>query len=176
MNKMGFTMSVDQYDPITGFYYKSITKTVEETKETSRFLSSRSFSKSSPDSVVNIGILNPLNDEISLLFPQDQRVEIRQFIFEIGYDKESSLIEFTNGGHFIRNNHNIKKRSPNNHLLIVTVEEGDDTLWLADKKGTDLRKVTVIKENSNWHLDIKNSKIRVISSIESVLSVESFAW
>lgn len=169
MKQMNFNNLVDDYDPISGFYFKSIT---EEKKETSR------FSKNSPKVIVkNIGIFNPSTDEIFTVFPVEEDVIVNKLLFEIGYKKSSLSIEYNdNSFHKIRNNSNIEKRNLNSKLLISTLCDVGCTLWVSDKDGKNLNKITTVSDKDSWHLDVKNSKIRVVSSTEGKLYIQSFAW
>ena len=169
---MNFNNSINKYDPVSGLYFKSITK---EEEDVSRSRFSKSLSKAKV-LTCNIGIFDPETNEIKTIFPDDQEIELCNFIFEIGYDEESSVIEFNNDSQFIRNNNSIEKREPNHHLLIVTTHDNKYTLWKSDRKGDDLEETIIVPEKSNWHIDVKNSKIRVISSQKGILSVDSFVW
>ncbi len=166
---MNFNNLVDSYDPISGFYFKSITK--EET-EVSR------FSKSSPKIIVpNIVIFDPLTDEIFTVFPLEKDVVVSKCLFEIKYNKESLSVEYNDSSfHKIRNNAHIEKRALSNKLLISTLGDDNCTLWKSDKDGKNLKEIITMLSKDSWHLDVKNSKIRVVSSTEGRLHIQSFTW
>ena len=168
MKQMNFNNLVDSYDPISGFYFKSIT----EEGEVSR------FSKSSPNIVVkNIGIFDPLTDRISTVFPLEKNVVVNKFLFEVKYNKDSLSIEYNDSSfQKIRNNSNIEERALSNKLLISTLDGDNCTLWKSDKDGKNLKEITTVLSKDSWHLDVKNSKIRVVSSTEGKLHIQSFTW
>ena len=166
MKSMNFNNSIDKYDPISGYYFKSISKEVEASR----------FSKSNDVKTTNIGVLDPQTNKITTIFPASEDLKIGQVIFEIGYDKTLSAIKFNDNSYFIRNNNGIEKRKVNNSLLITTMNENSYTLWKAEKNGTNLKKLAVVSEKSNWHIDVKNSLVRIISSEEGTLIIENYDW
>jgi len=167
---MNFNYITDYYDPISGLYYKSITN--EETVAVSR------FSKSSPKVIVkNIGIFDPLTDEIFTVFPPEKDVVVSKLLFEVKYNKKLSSIDYNdNSFHMIRNNARIEKREPCNKLLISTLDGDNCTLWVSEKNGKNLKEMTTVLSKDSWHIDVKNSKIRVVSSTEGRLHIQSFDW
>ena len=166
MKNMNFTRSIDKYDPESGFYFKSIS----QEKESSR------FSKNNEIVTTNIGVLDPLTNKITTIFPTNSNLNIGEFIFETSYCDKSSTIQFNNNSSYIRNNNHIQKRDLNNHVLISTITEEIHTLWVADKKGTNVKEITKFSDKSDWHLDVKNMSIRVVSSEEGALVIDSFDW
>jgi len=78
----------------------------------------------------------------------------------------------------IKNNQNIEPRNPKSSMLILTrnTETNDETFYFAKKNGTDLRKAKTISQSDDWHVDVKNSVVRVIRQVGSELQIESFKW
>jgi ribosomal protein L24 len=161
------TASVDIYDIDTGFYYKSISKKQKK----SGFI----ISKASDYQISNINIYNPKTNKSRMIFKTHNQ-NIIDFLFEMEYYKKS--ISFNQAYEHIKNNNNIEKRTPKDKLLIATYNKDtkETTLWSCNKDGENLKKITIVKDKFNWHIDVKNSKIMVIYSRNEQFQVKIFDW
>jgi len=162
--------NIDTYDPATGLYYKA----VEESPEEGNFLSS----KASHNIVLNIAIFDPAKGTYNLLFKEPQKSGISIVLFETGF-KEGS-IEF-NGSTYSRlvlNNTQVAKRNLRDKLLVGVrnKELKSIILFVSDKKGGNLTKLAVIPYTADWHIDVKNSKLRVVHQTGKSIRIESFEW
>ncbi|MCK5855633.1 MAG: hypothetical protein KAG56_10455 [Sulfurovaceae bacterium] len=159
---------VDKYDPISGLYYKSISN--EEKKAM--------FSKvSGSNHTSNVAIFNPQDETFTMLFGEKKDIQINLFLFETGYDEKYMQIEFQDANSYIvRNNEKIEKRAMKNKLLIGLVKEENMELWTANRQGEELNLLTVVPKASSWHIDVKNSKIRVIDVSDHRFKIENFDW
>jgi len=166
---------IDTYDPVYGKYYKAI----EVKKETKGFLS-----KGDTFLTTNIAIYDPQTDTVKMLFEKDSQRDINVFIFESAFKHET--IQFNGeitkyGGSYhsnIKNNAAIAERAPKNKLLIGTrdVKNKLMALWTAKKDGDDLTKITDVSFDSSWHIDIKNSMIRIITVKNGSFKIKNVAW
>ncbi|MGO8716260.1 MAG: hypothetical protein ACLPSL_02940 [Smithella sp.] len=165
-----FESRIDTYDPITGLYYKA----VEDSHGEGGLLSS----KTSGSVVVNIAIFDPIKETSSLLFKEPQKGGILIVLFETGY--KEGVIEFNGVTHssLVLNNTHVGKRDPRNKLLIaVRSKESKDTiLFVSDKRGGELKKLVTVPLTADWHIDEKNSKLRVVHQTGKGIRVESYVW
>lgn len=162
--------NIDFYDPATGLYYKSIVSK----KEKKSFLSSGSDKQ-----VSNINIYNPETNTSTLLFSEKNQLrDISLLLFETGH-KDGS-IEFFGTGYssYIKNNVNIPERVLKDKMLIVVIEEELQikTFWIAEKTGKKLTKLLVVPVKTNWHIDVKNSKIRTVRQVNGKIEIKSHDW
>ncbi len=161
---------INTYDAQTGLYYKSI----EESGTSDGALSS----KTAQHHVVNINIFNPTDETSTLLFKSAQKDGIPVILFES--DIKDGAVEFsgTASKNIILNNIRIERKSIKNKLLVGTRNKDakETTLFTADKKGNNLKKLVTIPYNADWHLDVKNSKIRVMTQTTKGLNIESYDW
>jgi len=161
-----YNPSIDTYDPVTGLYFKSI-----ESEESSGFLSSKG------KSIVNLFIYDPVTNSGNLLFPKSKNFQIVALSFETSV--ENGEVKFhSDYSASIKNNHNIEKRNPKEDMLIVTrnTETKEETFYFAQKNGAELKKVKTISQSDDWHVDVKNSVVRVIKQVGSEIQIESFKW
>ncbi|CAA6810899.1 MAG: Unknown protein [uncultured Sulfurovum sp.] len=174
-----FITSIEQYDAQTNLYFKSITNENtknEDTKNKDR--KSSLFSKITAESVnvVNIAIVDTLLDSYSLLFDEKSSVNIAFLLFELDYDEEEKNMKFYNQCQAIMNNKNIDKRGIKDKLLIGLHVDKKIELWMSNKRGNSLKKLVTIEKDDKWHLDVKNCKIRVLSSVNSEFFIKNFSW
>ena len=163
-----YPINIDDYDPVTGLYYKSI----EIKKKNKSFLSSGSDYR-----IQNINIFDPKTATTQLLFKDNEPRNIKFILFETGF-KDNSIQFFSGASSAIKNNFSIAKRPIKNKLLIglSDAESKTMTLWVADKMGKKLSRLVSIPFSTDWHIDVKNSKLRIIQLIEGKLSIKSYDW
>lgn len=160
---------IDTYDPITGLYYKAIEFEPEQ----------RGFMSKGPSTqVVNISIYNPASGKHKMLFENDKRRVISIVLFEQEI-KDGKVKYF--GSDFsqrIKNNIAVEGRVPKNNMLIGVRNEKQKLteLWVADKNGATLKIITKVPFTSSWHIDVKNSKLRVVNSQNGEFNIENFVW
>lgn len=162
---------IDTYDPVTGLYYKA----VEEVSTDKGFLSS----KSSQNNVININIFNPIDGTSTLLFKTAQKNGIPIVLFETGF--KDGVIEFNgtaNNRTIALNNFRIYKREPKNKLLVGlrNADLKETILYISDKKGSGLKKLVTVPNAADWHIDVKNSKLRVVHQTGKEIRIESYEW
>lgn len=165
-----YEFRIDTYDPVTGLYYKA----VEETPGEGGFLSS----KTSRNVIVNIAIFDPTKETTALLFNAPQKGGISIVLFETGF--KEGRIEF-NGSTYsalVLNNTNVAKRDTRDKLLVgVRSNESKETiLFVSDKRGGHLKKLVAIPFTADWHIDVKNSKLRVVHQTGKEIRIENYTW
>jgi len=160
---------INTYDPVTGMYFKAILENPER-----GFLTSKTYS----NNVVNVAIYDPAKDMSTLLFKEPQKDGISLVLFETGFKDGSIEFNGSSNSSVVMNNTHIPKRDPKDKLLVsVHREEPKETVILvADKKGTGLKKITAVPQTADWHLDVKNSKLRIVRQTITGIQVESFEW
>lgn len=161
---------IDNYDASTGLYYKAIT----DKNDDGSFLSS----KASQGQITNINIFNPADDSSTQLFKTAPKDGISVFLYENEF--KNGLMEFfgTASNGKVLNNTNIDKRAPKDKLLVGVrnISTKEVTLFISDKKGSGLKKLVTMPQNTDWHIDVKNSKLRVVKQTAKGLTIESFNW
>lgn len=151
--------TVDDYDPATGYYYKSWI---------------------SDDRVTNIYVYDPKTHIGEMIFREGAVYRVSQFIYESGYDPKERTMKF--GGdslNGIRNNEYVAQRPPKDKLLIVTVDQKNSdalVLWTADKSGKNLKRLVAVDFRDDWHLDVRNSKIRIIKQDKNTFVMTGMDW
>lgn len=161
---------IDAYDPISGMYYKGVHKAPDNRG----FLSS----KAPGNLVVNINLFDPATGVSTLLFKEPQKDDITIVLLETGF-KDGS-IEF-NGEiprNYVLNNRAVPKREPKDKLLVGVwnSDTQEIKLWISSKKGRDLRMLVSVPRLADWHIDVKNSKVRVVHKTGGALRLDSFEW
>lgn len=161
---------INEYDPSSGLYFKAVVDSVEERG----FLSS----KESSNNVVNVNIFDPATGQSVLLFKDAQKDGISVIAFEAGF-KDGS-IEF-NGSTYesiALNNSHIKQRNVKDQLLVGVRNNAakETVLLVSDKRGHSLKKIASVPFGASWHIDVKNSKLRVIRQIGNAIKIESYEW
>lgn len=162
---------LNTYDRATGLYFNAIEKKVKE----GGFISSghRFYT-------VNIAIFDPKTGKITTVFNDNKFRKIEKIWFESYYHTDGRSIQFNEGRHFrrIKNNHDIVERAPKNKLLfaIYNVETKLNELWTVSKQGDHLKMIKAFSDDYNWHIDIKNAKIRFVKQIDNKLHIESLDW
>jgi hypothetical protein len=162
---------VDEYDPVTGIYYKAI----EIERENRGFIS-----KGPSTQVANISIFIPETASHSTLFKDNHKRNITLVLYETG--TEENAIKYNMQGHsqVIKNNILKTIRKPKDKLLVSTrTEKHEQTfteLWISDKHGENLKWVTSFPVSHDWHIDVRNSKVRIVSSRNGRFKQKSIEW
>ena len=162
---------VDEYDPATGLYYKAVTIEREN----------RGFINKGPSTqVTNISIFIPETEEHSLLFKDEKQRSISFLLYEMGVENGAMKYRSTDQYRLIKNNNLKTSRLPKDKLLIgVRLEKDQEVhteLWSSDKHGSNLKLLTILPSSQDWHIDVRNSKIRIISSDKGKFSHKSIEW
>lgn len=161
-----YNPSIDTYDPETGLYFKSI-----ESEKKSGFLSSGG------DSIVNLYIYNPETNEGKYLFPKKDNFQIVALAFETSV--ENGEVKFhSDYSSPVKNNNGIASRKPKSKMLILTrnIETKHETFYFSEKGGSNLVKGKTILPSDNWHIDVKNSVVRILRQDGLEITMESFPW
>lgn len=162
---------IDEYDPTVGLYYKAI----EVERKNRGFMS-----KGPSTQVTNISIFNPENEKHLMLFKDNKKRNISIVLYETGINE--GKVEYNLSGHtqIIKNNTSIVSRPPKNKLLVgVRIEKNErifTELWVSSKHGENLRLLTTFPVSSDWHIDMRNSKIRIVTASNSNFTQKSFEW
>ena len=160
---------VNTYDPVTGLYYKS----VEASPGKGGFLS-----KSSLSALVNIAVYDPTKETYTLLFKEPQKEGISVVLFETGFKDGGVKFNGESNSALILNNTHVTKREPKDKLLVgVQNNELKTTdLFISDKRGNKLKKLVTVPFAADWHIDVKNSKLRVVHQTGKGIRVENYTW
>lgn len=163
---------IDTYDAATGLYFKSIERLVEG--------GGILGGKSGGVETVNINVFNPDTGESRLLFQAPPNGPIIAVLFESGFKDGSVIFGGSGSGnpHYVDNNQFLEKRSPKNSVLVATrnPERKETTLYVTEKQSGHLRRVATFPGNVSWHIDVRNSKIRLVQQTASGLKIDSFPW
>ena len=163
---------INAYDPAFGNYYKAIVA-VEEGKG---LLSSTKSTRK----ITNIAIYVPQTNSHKLLFEKDNKREISFVYFESAYKENSIQFNGAEGVYspVIKNNISVPERKPNDKLLIGLRDKEKEltNLWVSKKDGTELQHLANVNFDSTWHIDVKNSMLRVITISNQDLVVKNYPW
>jgi hypothetical protein len=161
---------IDTYDPATGLYFKAVEKPGSGERG---FLGS----KQSNPATLNIAVFDPSTNKSRLLFQEPPVGAIGPVMFETGY-KDGTITFTKEANYHVKNNENVTKREPKSKVLVVvTVEDRKESVLLvAEKKTGTLAPLTTVPQTADWHIDVKNSKLRVVRQTGQGIQVESFDW
>ncbi len=163
-----YSYRIDTYDPVTGLYYASVENAADGRK---------SFLSSSNNLIVNVNIFDPATNSSTPLFKEPQLDGIEFLHFESKY-KEGSM-EF-DGSRSIRvaNNTLIAKRDPKDRILVGVRNKKKDelNLFVATKRGTGLAVLATVPDGAHWHVDVRNSKLRVVRQTGQGVKIDSYDW
>jgi hypothetical protein len=161
---------VDVYDPSTGLYLKSV---MDKPRRDGVITG-----KSPGPVALNVNIFDPATGTSVALFKQAAPGPIALVLFETQF--EAGSIEFhppPPSGHIL-NNAGVEARAPKDRLLIGLrdAKGAIASLWTSDKRGNGLAQVAAVPEDASWHLDVRNSKIRVVRQVGQTIEIESYDW
>ena len=160
---------IDTYDPVSGIYYKSITT---ETKKEGL------LSSSSRQRVTNINIFDPTDGSSRVLFSQLITGRITAVCFESGF--KDGAIQFNDDFRncTAKNNQSLTKRELKDKLLTgVELPDGKGTeLFVSDKRGKNLRRIASVPADASWHIDVRNSKLRIVNQVGPHLKIQNHDW
>jgi hypothetical protein len=161
--------NINTYDPVTGLYYTA----VEGASTKGGFLSS-----TASRSVVNIAIYDPAKETYTLLFKESQKDSISIVLFETGFKDGSIEFNGETSSALVLNNIRVAKREPRDKLLVgvQNIELKQTDLYVSDKKGNHLKKLVTIPFAADWHIDVKNSKLRVVHQTGKGIRIENYTW
>lgn len=160
---------IDTYDPSSGIYFKAVEKSGKDRD----FMSS----KSSGPVTININIFDPTSGKSRLLFEEPVSGIITAVIFEAGY-KDGSIEFGGQEANFIKNNKLVVAREPKRKVLVAirNPEKKETTLLVADKRSGDPTPVAIVSDGDDWHIDVRNSKIRVVHQTGQAIKIDSYEW
>lgn len=160
---------IDTYDPVSGLYYKAITT---DTKKEGL------LSSSSSHRITNINIFDPADGSYRALFSQNVNGRISNVCFEYGFKDGSVLFNGDMQPCAAKNNQSLAKRDPKDKILaaVELPENKGIELFTADKHGKNLRRIVHVPPGASWHIDVRNSKLRVVNQVGQQIKLENFDW
>ena len=176
--------SSSEYDLDTGLYIHGVSSIKEEKSDYS--------SKSSTYSqTINLFVFNPKDNTYRHLLDKNYG-EITSYVVETAFqksikktDKENKTIGsyvYSSGDGKAKNNTDVIQRAINSNIIIETYnsKNKDFTVWKADKLAGKATVLFSYHQPAQWHLDVKNQKIRLVTTgIENKqvrLRIKSYAW
>lgn len=152
------------YEPAKNLWYISIGE-VKKNKEISNNV------------IKNIAIVNLNSNETNYLFDKEFDENIQDLYFETDFRNKDGVVEFNSMTH-IKNNNNIQVRAIKDRLCIITYNTSTQkySLWFSNKIGKGLNRVKSFSKDTDWWIDIRNSRIYFIRQIESKIHLESIEW
>lgn len=161
--------AIDDYDPASGLYYKAVYEKGEGRAVTS---------KSGGQSMVNLMVFDPQTGRSSLLFRQGGERNISSVLFETGFKEGAVQFDGAFAGYSVKNNAGVAVRPLRDKLLVAVYDSESEvtTLSVASKRGEGLRVLATVPKGASWHIDAKNSKLRIVHSTPAAAQVESFDW
>ncbi len=159
-----FDNDINYIEPTYNLFYTEVLK-IKNNKDLDR------------NFISNIGIINLNTNTTTYIFKNDFNENIEDLFFETGFNSDSEEIKF-NKNYRVENNRGIKNRLIKDKLCIYTYNSETRTysLWFCNKLGQNLKRVKSFKRDTNWWIDIKNSKIYFIPQIADELHVDSIEW
>lgn len=163
-------IQVDEYDPSTGLYYRTIQRDYVD----GAFVST---SASETDSI-NLNIYDPATEASATFFREPQIGGLSVVIYETGWKDGAMRFNVGTSALHILDNDAVPAREPKDRLLVGTYVEStkETTLWVSDKHGNDARKLATVPQSADWHLDVRNSKVRVVYQSSQGIIIETYAW
>lgn len=165
-----YSPGIDTYDPATGLYFKS----VERMTDGGGILGS----KSAGVEIININVFDPSTGESRLLFQSPPAGQVFAVLYESGFKDGSMTFGGNGASNFIKNNESLKTRSSKNGVLVAVrnSERKDTTLYITEKQAGFLKRLATLPSNAGWHIDVKNSRIRIIQQTGNGIKIDSLPW
>ena len=175
---------VSEYDLETGVYIHTVTQNGN---------SKANYSSKSGDYSpnVNLFVFNPKNNTYRHLLDKNYG-EITSYIVESAFrqsseqdDKKSVMIGsyvYLAGVDKVQNNVDIAQRAINPSIIIETYNSTskDFTVWKSNKLTGSATVLFNYHQPAQWHLDVKNQQIRLVSAgtenNQTRLRIKSYAW
>jgi len=167
---------VEDFDADTGLYFRPISEALPKAK-------CFSCDARDNDAIVNLFIYDPAKKTGRNLFHKSPGT-IENIIVESAYDSKEKKMLFLGEAH-IKNNQNIRARKPNNQFLIESYicSEGKHclyTIWKSGKMGGEPKVLFTFsdsdKTKNEWHFDVKNNVVRLLTKKDASYTVEEFSW
>lgn len=160
---------IDTYDPSTGLYFKAVERRNED----------RGLMSSAADgpTTVNINIFDPTSGKSRLLFKEPPRGTITVVMFEASF--KDGVIEFVGDeSSHVKNNKSVAAREPKGKVLVAVKDAGSKrtVLLVADKRTGNPTPVASVADGDDWHIDVRNAKIRVVHQNGRTLKIDSYEW
>lgn len=160
---------LNEYDQDTGYFYTLVNQTEE-----------RSLLKGSSTKAVDIYIYFPLENKGKYLFNGKNQKEIVTVLYETEYNdtKQSIVFNSCDNSYAVKNNKGVNERKLKDKILIYLfdAEEKGYELWQANKNGDNAKLLKKIGNDTKWHIDVLNSKIRFISQNDMEIKIENLDW
>lgn len=161
---------IDTYDPATGLYFKAVEQMVEERG----LLGSKS---AAGPVTVNISVFDPVSGKSRFLFPEHRPWNIQTVLFETGF-RDGSVQFSEPSSPYVMNNTGLDKREPRNKVLVSlrNQEQRETVLFVADKRAGTLTRLATVPFSADRHIDVRNSKLRIVHQTGQGLRFESHDW
>jgi hypothetical protein len=162
--------TLSSYDPDSGLYYHSIIGS----KKVSGGWKSREVKAN-----IDLNIYNPKTGKSRLVFNDKKFRRIKAFLFETAYLPSKRVVQFNQRvTNRIANNVKVTKRPLKDKLLVIVKdqEKKEIELWSAKKNGQGLTRITHFPDSLSWHIDVRNSTIRVIEQQGNKLVIHNHPW
>lgn len=161
---------IDTYDPATGLYFKAVLKNPDN----QGLLGSKS---GGGPVTINISVFDPATGASRHLFNRPVGGFISDVLFETGF-KDGSIEFSGQATSRVKNNTAIEKREPRTRVLVaVRNPERKETVLLAtDKRAGNLAPVATVPFASDWHIDVRNSRLRIVHQTGQGIRIESHEW
>jgi hypothetical protein len=134
----------------------------------------------------NIAVVNLSTNSVINIFKTDFNERIENLIFEAkiissvqeNFKGYKVAFNANYGNRYVRNNRLTVNRIVKDKLCILTykAETKIYSLWYCDKTGANLKRVKSFKANTEWWIDIKNSKIYFMRQVGAQIRAESIVW
>ena len=164
-----YSMEIDEYEQSGTYYYNGV-----EIKEEGGLL------KGDDRKTVDIAVVNLATGKTAYFFNGANNGEIVTFAYEDAYDAVKGVMAFNRSdrGAPVKNNVNLPKRAPKEKVLLVTWDKAANLyrMWFSDKSGKKPEKVRQYGREVEWHIDLKNAKIRFVTQAERAIKVETVEW
>ncbi|WOO41634.1 hypothetical protein [Rubellicoccus peritrichatus] len=157
--------NINKYSADGDTYYRAISE-----DESGGLLSS----KSSSDRVMNIQVFDVLSGGTWKVFENNlpNGDAIVDLIFEVR-DSEGNIVPDGNR----LQNIDIKRDLKSKILIVVrNAKSGNESLWTAYENGKGVRRITVVGKKQDWHIDLKNQKIRVFTRTADKYRMDAYDW
>ena len=163
-----YSLTLSEYDRDTGYYLKSI-KTTEK----------GGFLEGDNTKTTDIYIYFPAEEKGVYVFNGNNKDKIVSVLYETNFDGKWNAVIFNDqDSASIKNNVGVKKRDLKQKILIETYNEETETysLWLTSKSAENTKKIKQISKYNDWHIDVLNSKIRIVKENKKSITIENIEW
>jgi hypothetical protein len=158
---------LEVYDPVSGYFIKGVKKLTE-----------RGLLKLDRVDYMNLALFNPVDGSIRTLFKSPLEGRVDWVVFEVANEKGEIRLHESLGRIQAYNLRALPARPVRNRIWVGTRSADSKTLsiYSFNRDGSAMQHLLTLTADSDWHIDWKASKLRIINQLDNTINVVSHDW